>query len=377
MGIYQRKDSPYWWYKWTPLGTTKPVVGSTDEADKVAAQAIYEKIRTEFNKGKHFGKAIKIKLTDLRDRYLDLYRKQKWFPQKSIGLATFLAAPRIAKLTWANEVTREDVLWYKVWRSDFVKQSTVNRELGIVRHMYNVANEDMGMRLENPFAKIEMYSEKKFRRFRHMLADEKARFFADPLTPQRIKDVVLFDIKTGLRQGELRDLKLPDIDFETGLVRVVAGDEDSTRFVPLRAEVVDVLKRWVGEAKRLRSQWVFHNEDGAQLSRHGWVVTAFEWACKRLKIANLHFHDLRHTFASDFIMAGGDFKTLAEYLGHSTTVVTERYAHLTPKYKAAQIMLLPAELPYAGGEMPSPEVTQELRRAFRSQVQGRKKAVNE
>ena len=57
-------------------------------------------------------------------------------------------------------------------------------------------------------------------------------------------------------------------------------------------------------------------------------------SCKRASLTDLHFHDLRHTFASQFVMAGGDLYILKEILGHKSITMTQRYAHLSPAYKA-------------------------------------------
>ena len=51
--------------------------------------------------------------------------------------------------------------------------------------------------------------------------------------------------------------------------------------------------------------------------------------CKRAKIEDFHFHDLRHTFASHCVMNGVDIPTLQKLLGHKTISMTMRYAHLS------------------------------------------------
>ncbi len=51
--------------------------------------------------------------------------------------------------------------------------------------------------------------------------------------------------------------------------------------------------------------------------------------CREAKVPVIRFHDLRHTFASNFLMGGGNIYDLQKILGHSTIQVTERYAHLT------------------------------------------------
>ena len=72
---------------------------------------------------------------------------------------------------------------------------------------------------------------------------------------------------------------------------------------------------------------VFRRRDGAAW---GDVRTAFEQACKRAKMTDFRFHDLRHTCASWLIMRGRSLKEVQEILGHREFSMTLRYAHLSP-----------------------------------------------
>ena len=56
------------------------------------------------------------------------------------------------------------------------------------------------------------------------------------------------------------------------------------------------------------------------------------------KIDNLHFHDLRHSFASWFMMRGGQLQTLKEILGHADLKMTLRYAHLAPEHLRSEML---------------------------------------
>ena len=58
----------------------------------------------------------------------------------------------------------------------------------------------------------------------------------------------------------------------------------------------------------------------------------FKQARKQAGITGLHFHDLRHTFASHFMMKGGSLNMLQIILGHSDIRMTQRYAHFSPTY---------------------------------------------
>lgn len=61
---------------------------------------------------------------------------------------------------------------------------------------------------------------------------------------------------------------------------------------------------------------------------------------ERRDIKDFHFHDLRHTFASHFVMAGVDITTIKELLGHKTLTMTLRYAHLAPSHQVKAVDLL-------------------------------------
>ena len=61
---------------------------------------------------------------------------------------------------------------------------------------------------------------------------------------------------------------------------------------------------------------------------------------KRAGIVDFRFHDLRHTFASQLILHGGDLKDVQELLGHKSMTMTLRYAHLTQEHKRKSVNLL-------------------------------------
>ena len=62
------------------------------------------------------------------------------------------------------------------------------------------------------------------------------------------------------------------------------------------------------------------------------VQRAFKKALTVAKIANFHFHDLRHTFASRCVQVGIDLYTVQKLLGHKDGRMTQRYAHLSSEY---------------------------------------------
>ena len=98
-------------------------------------------------------------------------------------------------------------------------------------------------------------------------------------------------------------------------------------------------KRRIGnpvERQNSASQYVFTYK-GKRVKN---IKKAFQTALKNAGITDFRFHDLRHTFASQVIMWGGDLKEVQELLGHKTMSMTLRYSHLSQEHKKRAVNLL-------------------------------------
>jgi integrase len=156
--------------------------------------------------------------------------------------------------------------------------------------------------------------------------------YTDHLMP-----MVLVALNTGMRRGELFNLKWTDVNFVGRIVTVVGATAKSgkTRHIPLNDEAFQVLQKWFEQQKR--SLLVFPSYDG---ERMGNISTSWEKLIGDAKILNFRFHDCRHDFASKLVMAGVDLNTVRELLGHSDIKMTLRYAHLAPQKLAAAVAKL-------------------------------------
>jgi len=97
------------------------------------------------------------------------------------------------------------------------------------------------------------------------------------------------------------------------------------------------------KVKKRSSKYIFTYE-GKPIKE---ILVSFTFACKNADIPygretpnGVTFHDLRHTFASHYMMRGGKIEVLQEILGHEDIKTTQRYAHLSPEYKKKEINLL-------------------------------------
>lgn len=180
------------------------------------------------------------------------------------------------------------------------------------------------------------YALRKRGKFAYSKAAELAiRTFADHLKP-----AVLLSLNTGLRQGELLKLKWDDIDFDNAVLTVVGTTSKTgkTRHVNLNSEALAVLRAWRNQpGNKSISGYVFASIDGEPFQD---MRTSWEGVLRRAKITKFRWHDLRHTFASNLVMAGENLNTVRELLGHADYKMTLRYAHLAPEHKAAAVAKL-------------------------------------
>ncbi len=225
-----------------------------------------------------------------------------------------------------------------------LNRKTVANHLTLLVTMFNVAL-DLGWmpkvpRIRKP--RIRLISAD----FAYLRTDEEiARFLRFAKAEDAEIDHVLYAmaIYTGMRQGELAGLHWADVDLDRRLITVqrsFAGPTkaDDVRYVPILDPLLPILREW-----RLRhpGTLVFTNADGRMFVPSARVFQEvlhrvldaagfprIERGGKRRRYICLH--DLRHTFASHWVMKGGDLFKLQKILGHKTVQMTMRYAHLQP-----------------------------------------------
>ncbi len=160
----------------------------------------------------------------------------------------------------------------------------------------------------------------------------------------QLRTMLLVALKTGMRHGELLALRWQDVDLVAGritvrqnVVRGVIGTPKSgkPREIALGNDVRDALKAH----RHLRGPLVFFNLDGKMLTDSE-LKNPLTHACKRAGLRPVSWHVLRHTFASHLAMRGATLKVIQDLLGHSTIIMTMRYAHLAPEVARDAVRLL-------------------------------------
>lgn len=147
----------------------------------------------------------------------------------------------------------------------------------------------------------------------------------------------------GLRVTELIELKISEIYWEEGFVRII-GKGNKERLVPLGKIASKHLKIYLNEirvhqkVKDLFVDHVFINKNGSKISR----VMIFKIVKKLTEKAgiqkNISPHSLRHSFATHLVQGGADLRSVQEMLGHQSITTTEVYTHLDKNYLKQAIL---------------------------------------
>lgn len=149
----------------------------------------------------------------------------------------------------------------------------------------------------------------------------------------------------GLRVSELTHLRLGDIFWEDGYVRVM-GKRSKQRLVPISDEAMRCLRLWLQWrpllATTLSEDYLFINQRGGKALSRMAVFSTVERAARQAGInKNISPHTLRHSFATHLLEGGADIRQVQELLGHENIATTEIYTHLNSQHLSEVIGALP------------------------------------
>ena len=227
------------------------------------------------------------------------------------------------------------------------KNGYTNKILSVLKHMFSKAVEwDM----------VESETLKRIRKVKHLREDRRLRYLESKEECQalinacdpHLRPIVITALNTGLRKGNVLNLKWSNIDLRNGFILIDMTKNGERLEMPinetLRKTLLDI-------PRRLDGGYVFH--DPITDRPYQDVRDSFTSACRRAGIRDFHFHDLRHTFASHLIMAGVDLTTVSRLLGHKDIKMTLRYAHLAPHHTKGAVDILDSIIGNISNEMPT------------------------
>lgn len=227
-----------------------------------------------------------------------------------------------------------------------LKPATVNRHLALMKTVYSIGIRNKKI-AANPVKLVKLYPENN-KRVRYLTDDEESRLFR--ALPECYHPIVEIGLLTGLRASNLLGLRWPDVDLKEGVYTIPMSKSGATLRLPMHSRVKEILSRLprskvvrlaAAEPEGHKGPYVFAGPAGEPPRD---FTHTFAAAVKRAKIHDLHFHDLRHTWASRMAMGGVDLRTIQHLGGWKTLSMVERYTHLSPDHtrQAIERLQVPA-----------------------------------
>jgi integrase len=323
MGVYLRGKS--WYIDFHYEGKRY-----TEKVGKVAKSVAEEKLdikRSEVIRGEWKPKVVKTSFEKFKDEYLEYSRANKK-PKSSLRdecslkhLSRFFGGKAL------SEISSFMVEKYKLTRrEEKAEPGTVNRELACLRHMFNMALRWKKAQT-NPVREVKFMKEPKGKE-RILSDEEEARLLETVRTSPKekhLEPIIITALNTGMRKGEILNLKWLNVDFKKGYIQVEGTKNGENRKIPMNKKLTDTLE---GGKKVSKGEYVF-SENGKPYRD---VKTGWWTALKKAGIEGFRFHDLRHTFGSRLGMKGRDIRTIQILMGHKDITMTMRYSHPTPEH---------------------------------------------
>lgn len=264
------------------------------------------------------------------------YLKSRHLPDSLDNIDTKLLREYVLYLMKRTRYTGHP---YTPAKTELLSSATIHGHVRTLRAFFNWLVRE-GLAENNP-AK-ELKPPKVTRKVVSTLSDEEIRAILNTfsISPSDARNQTLFMIllDTGLRIGELVNLKMDDVHMDEGYLKVM-GKGKKERIVPIGNNAQRALQRYLF---RFRPKPTNPVTDNVFLSVSSKALTEnsmklmFTRLSKRSGVCRLHAHLCRHTFATRFLINGGDVFTLQQILGHSTLTMVSHYVNLASSHIAIQ-----------------------------------------
>jgi site-specific recombinase XerD len=228
-----------------------------------------------------------------------------------------------------DSIAVKDVDLYRMARAKLVSPVTVNIELRMLRVAFYRA-ERWKLLNDNPFKRVRLMRIPEQQPT--YLTKEDFQKLMTFVSEEWLKDMLVVAVATGMRRGELLNLTWESIDLERRMIHVrnINGFQTKSgknRSIPMNEMVFGVIWKKVSLP---HGKYVFEFR-GTRIQE--------SLATHRFKIyvrmagldPKIHFHSLRHTFASWLVQDGATLYEVQKLLGHSSLTVTQIYSHLEPE----------------------------------------------
>jgi len=258
-------------------------------------------------------------LRELLERYEEdvspLHKSHQVEKYRLKTLQTHLGDQRVSMLSPAL------ICKYRDTRLRAVSPASLKRELVILSSVLNTAIKEWGINLQNNPVSMVSLPKVGNGRDRRLEFGEEEKLLS---VSGELKRIIIVALETGMRRGEILNIKKSHIDFARQTLLIPLTKTDTPRTIPLSSRAIEALR-----AQLRGSQNVITIEETTLFSYTARGLSgAFLRLCRKHKLDNLHFHDLRHEATSRFFEKGLNPVEVATITGHKDTRMLMRYTHL-------------------------------------------------
>ena len=326
MGLFKRGS--VWWMSFIYQG--KQIKKSTETDDKQLAKRIFDKVKGEVAEQKWFEKSPGEDRTfkELMAKYMAEHSaRNKALSSHKRGKSLGAHLLRSFGSMILGAITPKLISDYKTKRrEEGAAPATINGEIGLMRHAFNLAINDWEWIKDNPAKRVSR--EKVNNQIERWLTLEEERKVLNS-SPEWLQEIILFALNTGLRLNEILDLKWARVDLSRRTIAILEQKNQSKDTLPLNEISLRILEARAEDLGR-GDVYVFHTRNGTRIAGRN-LQQAFCLAVKRARIEKFRFHDLRHTFATRLIQAGVDIYTVQKLGRWKSISMVMRYAHHHPE----------------------------------------------
>jgi len=200
---------------------------------------------------------------------------------------------------------------------------------------------DWGYISDNPFKKAKLPKSQK--NYPIFIKEDELNLILNQTNNEELKLLFHIAFNTGMRLGELTNLKWENVDLKSESIFVKNDNSFSTksrkdRIIPMSVKVLELFhEKFSSNEKEV---YVFSNSRGIKFN-DDYVSKSFKRAVRKAELNDkIHFHTLRHSFASRLVQKGASIYMVKELLGHSDVTTTQIYSHLEQSNLREVIKLL-------------------------------------
>jgi len=265
-------------------------------------------------------------------RYLEIERN---YSQHTI-LNYHLDLEDFKKFTGETDLEKIDYLTLRKYLAELKEKKlgtrSVNRRLSALRSFFRFLTRD-GYLKTNPI--LILSSPKIEKHLPNFLTEEEvtklieAAFAKDEKDDLGLRNRAVLETfySTGIRISELVGLNTPDVDFISGIVKVM-GKGRKERIVPIGEIAIRAIRKYL-EKRKKQDNALFLNKAGKRITDRGVRNIVHKYIQLAGIKQGVSAHTFRHSFATHLLNRGADLRTVQELLGHANLSTTQIYTHLT------------------------------------------------